>query len=536
MTKNYKVPTNIPFTTAESDYQKHIQSGDNFQNKKDLIDYAATDFASLRDSLISYMKAVYPTDYQNFTESDYGMMFTELVAYMGAIMSFKADAVANENFLTTAKNRRNVRKLLQLIGINLKGPTSAGANAELLLESVAGSDFYISPEDRTVSINSPFDGGNLEYTLYKTASGKIVGMSSNTSRLDFLTSEAEDSGNAIKWTNLALIEGTLIEETSVFNSNEVFKTITLAQGPVIENSVQVYVNDSGDFGGAYTQVENVLTASGPSDKIFDVTYDDNYNATLKFGDGVVGCSPPHDSAYRILYRAGGGTRGNLLGSTINSPVATSIGVNGTVSNTSIATGGLEAETLENAKQYGPLVFRQQDRLVTLGDFQAYISRYASPTGGKAIGTAVTRSAYSSANIIDLYVLQKANATQLQKATVEYKVNLISDLQNYKMLTDDVNVVDGLIRTLDLVVTIYCDDAFRDLEEKLKVAAANLITTHFSYDSFAFGTPFSPQDLNRKIFDLSQVRYSTIDNITDVIVPAFNEVVQLNNLTVNIEFI
>ena len=128
------------------------------QCKKDLIDYAATDFASLRDSLISYMKAVYPTDYQNFTESDYGMMFTELVAYMGAIMSFKADAVANENFLTTAKNRRNVRKLLQLIGINLKGPTSAGANAELLLESVAGSDFYISPEDRMEAIL------NIRYT------------------------------------------------------------------------------------------------------------------------------------------------------------------------------------------------------------------------------------------------------------------------------------------------------------------------------------------------------------------------------------
>ncbi len=282
------------------------------------------------------MKAVYPTDYQNFTESDYGMMFTELVAYMGAVMSFKADAVANENFLTTAKNRRNVRKLLQLIGINLKGPTSAGANAQLLLDSVAGSAFYISPEARTVSIPSPFDGGNLEYTLYKTSSGKIVGMSSNTSRLDFLRSEAEDSGNAIKWTNLALLEGTLIEETAVFNSNEVFKTVTLTQGPVIENSVQVYVNDEGSFGGAYTQVDNVLTASGPSDKVFDVTYDDNYNATIKFGDGVVGSSPPNDSAYRVLYRAGGGTRGNLLGSTINAPVATSIGVNGTVTNTSIA--------------------------------------------------------------------------------------------------------------------------------------------------------------------------------------------------------
>ena len=132
----------------------------------------------------------------------------------------------------------------------------------------------------------------------------------------------------LEWTNLALLEGTLIEEVGVFNSTEVFKTISLTENPVTENSVQVFVVDSGELGGAYTQVANVLSASGPSDRIFDVMYDDSFNATVRFGDGVIGASPPNDSAYRILYRVGGGLRGNLLGSTINTPLSISTGING----------------------------------------------------------------------------------------------------------------------------------------------------------------------------------------------------------------
>jgi hypothetical protein len=533
--KDYEIPTRIPFTTVNSDYQKLIQSGDNYSNKKELIDYAATDFVDLRNSLISYMKAVYPTDYQNFSESDYGMMFTELVAYMGAIMSFKADALANENFISTAQNRRNVKKLLQLIGISMKGPTSAAANARLVLGSAETGAFSIAANDRTFSIPSPFDGAPIQYTLYTTSNGKILGMGSDSSQLDLSGSDSEE-GVGIEFNNLALLEGTLVEETGVFNSTDVFKTLTLTQNPVVENSTQIYVVDVGPLGGEYTQVQNVLSASGPTDKIFDVRYDDLYNATIRFGDGVVGASPPNDSAYRVLYRVGGGLRGNLLGSTINSPLTISTGKTGTVTNTSQATGGLDAETIASAKKYGPLVFRQQDRLVTLEDFKAYVSRYSSPTGGQCIGTAVTRKAYSSANIIDLYVLQKANANQLQRATVEYKTHLLSDMETKKMLTDSVNVVDGLIRTVDLVTTIYSDVAFRDLEESIKIDVASRILQYFSYTNLGFGAEFAPQTLNRKLYDITEVRYSTIDNIKDIITPQFNEVVQLNNLTINVEFV
>ncbi len=80
--------------------------------REDLINFAATDFLSLRESLIDYVKVAYADEYKYFVESDLGMMFIELAAYMGAVMSMKADMLANENYLSTAKQRASVKKLL----------------------------------------------------------------------------------------------------------------------------------------------------------------------------------------------------------------------------------------------------------------------------------------------------------------------------------------------------------------------------------------------------------------------------------------
>jgi len=110
------------------------------------------------------------------------------------------------------------------------------------------------------------------------------------------------------------------------------------------------------------------------------------------------------------------------------------------------------------------------------------------------------------------------------------------MQSKKMITDEVVIVDGLIRTLDLVITLFVDKAYSDTEEQIKAQALNTITEFFSYDKFGFNAPFVPQDLNRKIFDLDAVRYSTIDNFTDTIKVDFNEVIQLNNVTLNVTLI
>ena len=45
-----------------------------------------------------------------------------------------------------------------------------------------------------------------------------------------------------------------VEETGTFDSTEVFKTIALNQGPVIENSVQVFVTAEDAASGVYVKL------------------------------------------------------------------------------------------------------------------------------------------------------------------------------------------------------------------------------------------------------------------------------------------
>lgn len=95
--------------TVSSDFMKLVKLPES--KKVDLINFAATDFFSLKNSLIKYIKAVYPLEYQYFVESDLGMMFIELIAYQGAVMSMKADMLSNENMFATARQRSSVKKI-----------------------------------------------------------------------------------------------------------------------------------------------------------------------------------------------------------------------------------------------------------------------------------------------------------------------------------------------------------------------------------------------------------------------------------------
>ncbi len=164
--------------------------------RMELIDFAATDFTSLRDSLISYIKSVYPDDYKYFVESDLGMMFIELAAYMGAVISMKADMLANENYIATAQQRASVKKLLELIGIRMRGPLSAAADAQVTFSNEdlsMVSQIVINPSERVLEILSPEDGAQTTYTLYKVVNG-LVDSANRTAQI-FLTPSGEGLGD-----------------------------------------------------------------------------------------------------------------------------------------------------------------------------------------------------------------------------------------------------------------------------------------------------------------------------------------------------
>jgi len=515
-----------------------------------LINFAATDFISLRNSLIAYIKAVYPLEYTYFVESDLGMMFIEQVAYMGSVMSMKADMLANENFFATAKQRSSIKKLLQLIGVRMRGPLSSAADAQVTFDSSPADSgdneiyYNVTPTNRTVSITSPEDGGSVTYTLYKVVNGQVA-QSNATGNILLYDSESDNpdgSPSHTVYSNLVLQEGVFVTDGGSFAATEGIKTVKLSQSPVVEGSVEVFITSTDSaVSGTYTEVDNIYFASGASDKIYELVYGTNYDATIVFGDGTVGTSPDDTASYFITYRVGGGSRGNINPNTINVNVTGITGspgspVIGALTNTSVATGGSNAETVEHAKKWAPLTFARQDRLVTLEDYSVFANTFISKFGTVGKATAATRKAYSSANIIDIYVLEKASDLQLQKATPTFKTQLLADANKKKMATDELVVVDGLIRTLDLVTTIYIDKEEEALQDLIVAKARDKILVYMNVMNRSFGESLYISELNRKIFEIDEIRFSTVDNITQDIKVDFNEIIQLNNLTINISLL
>ena len=527
---------------VKSDFLKDIIIP--LDKRPSVINYAATDFLSVRDSLIEYIGAVYPLEYENFSESDLGVMLIELVAYMGSVFSLKADMLANENYIQTAKLRKNVKKLLELIGVRMKGPISAAANAQITwpwTESQWGDpgsekDLTISPNSRVITISSPEDGSQVSYTLYKVLSTGKVDLSNQNGNITLTGGDSEGGALSGVHENLVLLEGSLVSQTGGFTSTESSKVISLANSPVVEGSVNVFIEGDPATSGTYTQVEQLYSASGASDKIFQVSTDDEFTANIIFGDNVMGQSPNVGDTYFVTYRVGGGSRGNIRNGIINTSVVgvlDSVSYSGDLTNISVGTGGVNAETIAHAKRYAPLTFRRQDRLVTLPDFESFANSYISPYGSVGKASVATRSAYCSANILDVYILEKASDLQLRRATPEFKKSILEAMNLKKMLTDEIVIVDGLIRTLDLVLTIRIDKELKRHEPDIISLVRSTVLSYFFVDNREFGEDFISQDLIRSIHEIDLIRFATVDNLKDDVKIEHNEIVQLNNLTINI---
>ena len=57
------------------------------------------------------------------------------------------------------------------------------------------------------------------------------------------------------------------------------------------------------------------------------------------------------------------------------------------------------------------------------------------------------------------------------------------------------------------------------------------------DNTDFAEPFVPQDLIRTVLEnQTNIRYATIDNVSTAINVGFNEVIQLNNLTIRVDYV
>lgn len=131
-----------------------------------------------------------------------------------------------------------------------------------------------------------------------------------------------------------------------------------------------------------------FSTSGPTDRHY--TWDDasgaiRFGPRVRYPDGSVvqhGAIPPETSEIRVTgYRHGGGSQGNLGAGTLTS-LRRSIPYVSRVTNLRPARGGVDGETVENAKLRGPMTLRTGGRAVTASDYER-LTREASTEVARA---------------------------------------------------------------------------------------------------------------------------------------------------------
>jgi hypothetical protein len=114
--------------------------------KKD-VSYLGKDFGQIRRNLIEFTKQYFPNSYTDFNESSPGMLFIELAAYVGDVLSFYADTNLKESLLEQATERANVFDLARALGYTPNNAIPAYVNLDVyqLVPSI-GTGNAVAPD------------------------------------------------------------------------------------------------------------------------------------------------------------------------------------------------------------------------------------------------------------------------------------------------------------------------------------------------------------------------------------------------------
>ena len=91
------------------------------------VNYLNKDFSDFRDNLIEFAKVYFPNTYNDFNEASPGMMFIEMAAYVGDVLSYYIDSQFRESLLAYAEEKRNVYNIAQSFGYKPKTTTPASS-------------------------------------------------------------------------------------------------------------------------------------------------------------------------------------------------------------------------------------------------------------------------------------------------------------------------------------------------------------------------------------------------------------------------
>jgi hypothetical protein len=242
-------------------------------------DYTDRDLASLEERLFALIESVFP-EWTDRSRADFGNILVSLMAKVGDKLAYYQDNQAREAFPVSATQRKNVLALAKWLGFEASGAEAASTTETFTLGAVPAADVTFPAGTRvlTDSITNPV-------------------------AFQLLAALTIPAGTAPP-TASATVENSESESDSLVSDGTPNQEFTLGSTPYLDGSAALTYD-----GGAWTEVDNFLSSTA-TDRHFVVVVDQNDQAKLRFGNGVVGRVLVAGS-FTVDYKTGGGVSGNV---------------------------------------------------------------------------------------------------------------------------------------------------------------------------------------------------------------------------------
>jgi len=345
--------------------------------------YVNFDAVSLKNFIIQRLNENPKFTDQNYEGSNLSSLI-DIIAFSYHVLLFYLNQTSTESQFSQASIYENMNRIVNLVGYKPTGKQTSIASVKCVADSSLPVDGYYLRK------YSYFLVDNIQYTI--------------NDDFFFEKQTTEDEEIDSIGDNLILYQGT-IGEYPIYEAEGVdFETIPI----VIESTgtrfishggISVYVKEqaSGRW-YEYQEAEN-LFLSTQSSRVYDLRLNENSHYEVKFGNDVFGKRLKVGDEVAIYYILSDGERGIISKNAINgnnlfnfnssrfTQIYNDVNADNTSSNIDLTNNSLltftnelkstpigDAETVEDMRKNVPLAVSSQLRLVTLQDYESFISK------------------------------------------------------------------------------------------------------------------------------------------------------------------
>ena len=274
------------------------------------INYLNKDFGDFKSNLIEFAKQYFPNTYNDFNEASPGMLFVEMAAYVGDVLSYYIDSQFRESLLAYAEEKRNVYNIAQSFGYKPKTTSPADVILDVFqtvpaLNNQPDYRYALTIDDGT-EINSNSIGTTFrtledcnfkfsssldprEVTIFETDDGeptKFLLKKKVKAKSGKIATEYFDFSSAEKYTQIRLSNPDVIEIISCTDSdgNKWYEVDSLARDTVFQDMENNSANDPSSVGDREL-VAYILKLKKVSRR-FTTFINENDETILRFGAGI----------------------------------------------------------------------------------------------------------------------------------------------------------------------------------------------------------------------------------------------------------